>query len=257
MFKRIRVAILLFILASVALGTWKSQSRTRSWESTLYVSVFPINADGSEASARHIAALEESSFEAVEEYLDAQAREHGLAQTRPVMVSLGPRIERVPPPRPRTSSALDAIRWSLTIRYWAWVNTPATAPKPDIRLYALYYDPAAHPVMPESTGLQKGQIGLAHLFAEKKMHGSNLVILTHEMLHTLGATDLYDLRTTLPRYPDGYARPRQSPLYPQPLAELMAGRIPLSKTQADIPRSLGETVIGARTASEIGWLRDE
>jgi hypothetical protein len=88
------------------------------------------------------------------------------------------------------------------------------------------------------------------------MHGSNLVILTHEMLHTLGATDLYDLRTTLPLYPDGYAKPKQSPRYPQTQAELMAGRIPLSETQADIPLSLRETVIGARTAREIGWLHD-
>lgn len=256
MYKRIRIAILLFILASVAIGSWSSYSKAHSWRSTLYVTVYPINADGSEASARHIAALEEASFEPIEEFLEAQAHEHGVTQNRPVMVSLGPTIARTPPPRPRRANIIDAIRWSLTIRYWAWVNTPNTALKPDIRMYALFYDPAASNVVPDSAGLQKGQIGLAHLFASKQMHGSNLVVLTHEMLHTLGATDLYDLRTGQPLFPEGYANPEQSPRYPQTKAELMAGRIPLSETQADIPLSLRETVIGARTAKEIRWQKD-
>ena len=45
------------------------------------------------------------------------------------------------------------------------------------------------------------------------------------------------------------------PRYPQEFAEIMGGRIPLSPTQAEMPRSLLETMVGERTAREIGWLK--
>jgi len=35
----------------------------------------------------------------------------------------------------------------------------------------------------------------------------------------------------------------------------MGGRIPNSKTSAEIPKSLKQTLIGDLTAREIGWLR--
>jgi len=35
----------------------------------------------------------------------------------------------------------------------------------------------------------------------------------------------------------------------------MGGRIPISETQAEIPKSLKHTLIGEKTAREIGWLR--
>jgi hypothetical protein len=82
-----------------------------------------------------------------------------------------------------------------------------------------------------------------------------MVILAHELLHTLNATDKYDLSTTLPVYPDGYAEPGKTPLYPQDFAELMGGRIPHSEASAEIPKNLKQTLIGDITAREIGWLR--
>lgn len=255
MFKRIRIAILLFILASVAIGTWQANKRIHAWKSTLYVTVYPINADGSAAAAKFIASLDASSLAPVEEYLEQQAHEHGISQPRPVRVSLGPTIAYVPPPRPTHANLFEIMRWSLSIRYWAWLRTPATSIRPDIRMYAMFYDPAQTQVAPDSTGLAKARIGLANLFATQSMQGSNLVVLTHEMLHALGATDHYDLGTGLPAFPDGYAAPNQSPLYPQVQAEIMAGRIPVSETRAEIPYGLKDTLIGPLTAREIGWPR--
>ena len=81
-------------------------------------------------------------------------------------------------------------------------------------------------------------IGLVNAFAMDEMAGSNNVVITHELLHTLGATDKYDLATNMPRFPDGYAEPQRNPRLPQEVAEIMAGRIPKSATQADIPESL-------------------
>ena len=85
------------------------------------------------------------------------------------------------------------------------------------------------------------------------MTRQNNVIITHEFLHTLGATDKYDPATNRPTYPDGYADPDQQPPEPQTFAEIMAGRIPVSQTQAKIPESLNDVVIGELTAKEINW----
>jgi hypothetical protein len=91
------------------------------------------------------------------------------------------------------------------------------------------------------------------LFADPRMAGSNDVVIAHELLHTLGATDKYEATSNQPRYPDGFAEPALEPRYPQRYAELMAGRIPLAANKARIPNSLQEVLIGPATAAEIGW----
>jgi len=92
-----------------------------------------------------------------------------------------------------------------------------------------------------------------HLFADGGMRGSNDTVIAHELLHTLGATDKYDLRTNQPVLPDGFAEPDREPLYPQSFAELMGGRIPVSTTESTTPESLEKVIVGGKTASEIGW----
>jgi len=98
-------------------------------------------------------------------------------------------------------------------------------------------------------------VGVINAFASPAMAGSNNTIIAHELLHTLGATDKYDPATNLPRFPDGYADPEQHPRYPQEYAEIMGGRIPLTTSQAETPRSLAQTLIGQATAREIKWLQ--
>jgi hypothetical protein len=117
----------------------------------------------------------------------------------------------------------------------------------------LYHDPAISPAVPHSLGVQKGLFGVVHVFADADLHGSNETVIAHELLHTLGATDKYDLRTNQPAQPDGYAEPDRDPLYPQSFAELMGGRIPQSSTQSSTPESLQQVIVGAKTAGEIGW----
>ncbi len=82
----------------------------------------------------------------------------------------------------------------------------------------------------------------------------NNVVIAHELLHTVGATDKYSPADNLPLFPIGYADPDRQPLYPQSMAEIMGGRIPVSETQAVIPKSLVQAMIGPQTALEINWI---
>ncbi len=168
-------------------------------------------------------------------------------------MSLATLVATLPPTPPAGGNALQAVLWSLQMRWWAWRNDAYKGPRPDVRLFVLFFDPQTHDRLPHSLGLQKGQIGLVNAFAGGGMGGSNNVVIAHEMLHTFGATDKYDPSTNQPRFPDGYADPAREPRLPQEYAEIMAGRIPVSGSQAEIPRSLGETLIGPATAAEINW----
>jgi hypothetical protein len=120
-------------------------------------------------------------------------------------------------------------------------------------MFLLYFDPAQSRRMAHSTGLQKGLLGLVNVFASADMASQNNVVITHEFLHTLGASDKYDA-THQPVYPDGYAEPDLAPLLPQRYAEIMAGRTPLTETTAETPASLDNALIGGKTAQEINWL---
>ena len=120
-------------------------------------------------------------------------------------------------------------------------------------MFVVYRDPALTPTVPHSAGLAKGMIGVVYAFATPIMGGANDVIIAHEMLHTLGATDKYDPANDAPLFPEGYGDPRQQPLFPQQQAELMAGRRVLAPNRWEQPEDLGEVVIGAATASEIRW----
>ena len=124
-----------------------------------------------------------------------------------------------------------------------------------MRLFVVYHDPAVSPRLPHSTGLQKGLIGVVNAFADSDLEGSNNVVIAHELLHTLGATDKYDPNGNRPLFPDGYADPEARPRVPQRRAEIMAGRIPISETEAEIPADMTQVVIGAQTAREINWAR--
>jgi hypothetical protein len=254
MWKRIRVAILLTILFVVAAGTWIDRSVTTSWDRSLVVGIYPINADGSDAAQRYVNELDTRQFQAIAEFFAREAQAYELPLERPIDVLLQPALD-IPPPRLAPDAGpLGAAWWSLKMRWFAW---RATSDNPSqIRLFVLYHDPAQSPSVPHSLGLQKGLIGVVYAFADREMDGANNIVIAHELLHTLGATDKYDVRTLLPTYPDGYGDPTATPRYPQSDAEVMAGRRAVSRSTAEMPRSLTQVVVGERTASEIRWLTD-
>jgi hypothetical protein len=254
MWKAVRIFVLLFILATVAQQAWLDDAAL-DWERKLYAVVYPINVDGDDKVAAYIQSLRTQDFEPVTAFLAEESARHGLKLDRPIEVSLGPEVKDVPP-APPDGGALAVAGWSLRFRYFAWRHSPrGSIRKPHIRLYLLFHDPREHEALGHSTALSKGRIGRVNQFGGREHQQQNLVILAHELLHTLKATDKYDLRTTLPIFPDGYAEPDKSPRYPQQFAEVMGGRVPLAVNEAQIPASLRDVLVGEKTAREIGWVR--
>jgi len=253
MWRRLRIAILLLILLFVALNTYFDRVYSTDWNIPLRIAAFPIDADGSEATARYIRQLPPDAFQRIETFFEREAKEYGLQMERPIRVTLAPPLPQRPPTLDPRAGRLSVLLWSLKMRYWAWRVDAPPGPAPDIKLFVLYHDPAISPALPHSLGLQKGLIGVVHVFADAGMKGSNDTVIAHELLHALGATDKYDLASNQPLHPDGFAEPNREPLYPQSWAELMAGRMPISSTEAQTPESLQHVLIGPKTASEIGW----
>lgn len=255
MARYLRIALLLILLAVVALSAWRAKQRTTRWAQPLSVVVYPLNGDGSPVSARYISGLQSVNFEDMGRFLDDEARRYGRQVFRTMNLSLAPSPETLPPPIPQGGAPWEVLLWSLHLRSWAWWHDTWKGARPDIRLFIQYYDPAQHLSLDHSTGLEKGQIAVIKAFASTQYARSNQVVIIHELLHTLGATDKYDPATLLPRYPEGYAEPQAQPRYPQQWAEIMGGRIPMSTTSAAIPTNLQRTLIGPATAAEIGLTR--
>lgn len=257
MFKAIRIFILLLILLAVAMSTWRAKTNSVEWKYTLPVNVYPINADGSTVTEEYVRGLTTEDFKPIEAFMQQEAIRYGHASNASIEIRLGKPIASVPPELPHDRTALDVMWWSLKMRWWSYRHGQTTGASPQVKLFLLYFDPAQHARLLHSTALQKGLIGRVNLFASRDMAKQNAVIITHEFLHTLGATDKYDLATNMPIYPDGYAHPELNPLLPQQLAEIMGGRIPVSNTEAEIPAGLNKVVIGEKTAWEINWIKSD
>lgn len=253
-FKSLRIALLLLVLAYVGIDTFLSNERATDWKRSLRVVVYPINADGSDKTAEYINQLQSSHFDSINALLESQSKHYNKDLIEPFRISLAPELKSLPPKIPETRSGLAVLWWSIKLRFWAWENESYSGPKAQVKAFALYYDPETHKSLKHSTGLKKAKLSINYLFASTKQTEQNNVVLLHEIFHTLGATDKYDLMTGIPTYPDGLAEINQQPLYPQNKAEIMGGRIAISESEANIPQSLKSVVIGLKTAQEIGWM---
>ena len=254
MFRRLRIAVLLYILAFVAVAQFLTARRSTSWDAPLWVNVYTVDGDSRHATRSHIDSLEPTEFGDVEKFLAAEARRHGVALDQPFRLRIVGEYRDGLATLAPDAGPLGILWWSLRMRWLATrLQWQGTGPSGDIVVFAVFYEPTADVALDRSTALRKGMIAVANLFADQSARGSNQMVLAHELLHTLGATDKYAPGTNAPRFPDGYAAPEAKPLLPQTKAELMAGRIPLDSQRAEIPNSLRQVVIGPATAREIGW----
>ena len=252
MFKAIRIGILLFILFFVAVSTWLTQARSTDWNNSLWVKIYPINADGSDVSDRYIDSLDSGDFADIESFIKRETDKFNKTISRPLRIELGNRIAEQPPELEAGSGMFGIMLWSIKMRWWASGTAGAQdSIEPDVRIFVRFHHPDKVFVLENSVGLRKGMVGMVNAYASRQQSRRNNVIIAHEFLHTLGATDKYELGSGQPIPPDGLAEPDRIPLYPQRYAEIMGGRIALAENDAVIPKSLEFALIGPLTASEI------
>jgi hypothetical protein len=256
MWRKLRIAILLVVLAVVAAGAWLDRQRTTSWEHTVWVGAFPVNADDSAAAADYIAGLSAGDLQPVSDFIAREAHQRGVTIDEPIEIKLYPALAQAPPQLAADAGVLTRALWSLRLRHYrAQAIDGIARAQPKIALFLLYHDPARAAVLPHSLGLQRGLMGVVHLFAARSQSGQNAIVTAHELLHTFGATDKYAPDSDAPLYPQGFAEPERVPRYPQRFAEIMAGRVPLAPDRQEMPDDLSQVRVGAATAAEIGWIR--
>ena len=252
MWKKIRVSILVLILAWVAFGAW--QDMNQDWSKPVIVLLHPINADGEAVTADYINQLSIDNLENTQHFL-AENTQQFRGKSIFFDFQLGRTLVQSPPKLPEKNGILENIMWSLKFRYYAWKQKESGDGSPAVTLYLSFYNPEKTKVLKHSVALERGRIGTVNLFAAAKYRGSNQVVMLHELLHAFGATDKYSMQTGQPIYPLGYAEPDKKPLYPQTIAEIMGGYIPLSEDKSITPKSLQDVMVSPTTAQEIGWIK--
>ncbi len=252
MFKAARIALLLFVLLFVVLSTVLTQARSTDWNNSLWIKIYPINGDGSPEAAKYIADLTSRDFNGIESFIERETERYSRNVVQPVRIELGNEIVSQPPVLGSAPTFFSVMLWSLKMRWWASdVADDQDRIDPDVRVFVRYHKPDFAVVLENSVGLQKGMVGIVNGYASRQYRGANNVIIAHEFLHTLGASDKYNAADGQPIGPHGLAEPDRTPLYPQRFAEIMGGRIALADNDAVIPKSLKFAVIGPLTASEI------
>lgn len=256
LFRVARIGLLFLILIVVGLTTLWTNWRVGGWDETLNVVIYPINGDDSVETDDFINGLDPESFHSIEAFMMEEAAGYELPLEKPVAVHLAPKIETLPPDPPKNRSRLKVMWWSLKMRYWAFKHNTYDGSY-DIRLFVIYKaKDESIPQMEVSVGLRKGLMGIINTSPGEAAQEYTNIVITHEMLHTLEATDKYDYSTLMPNYPHGYAEPEKNPRHPQTYGEIMAVRIPVSPGSFARPESLDDIMIGEKTCIEIKWCEE-
>jgi hypothetical protein len=254
-----RVSILLLILVGVLGYAWRdttSRSRRNEWERPLSVAYVVI---ASEPLEEDVGPRLASRKVALENRIAEQMRRYRAEPALPLLVDvIGPVPLAVEAPKPPKDSGLvSAARYAYDLRgFRSRVDEAAglDGRRYDSTIYIVAKPlRSEQPKMIEGASQDGGRIGVVSCDIDVFTVDFTLFVATHELFHTLGATDKYGVDRT-PVAPDGLADPEKTPTYPQSHAELMAGTRALAPGRAALPRSIEELVVGPVTAREIGWL---
>jgi len=260
LFFRVRVAFLLVILIGVLSYAWIDIRRRRArnaWDHTLDVAIVVVRMgpvdDESFSTMRNRLPL-------LEARLDEQLHRYRSPAVRPFAFTLaGPVDMDELPPSLDSESVWDATRYAYRLwRYARDVDARAGLDAAfDTKIYLVARPPSAQErQLVEGSSQQQGRLGTVQVELDPGMVDFALFVVSHELMHTLGANDKYltSGRTMIPR---GLAEPLRQPLYPQRYADVMARNRPVSQWDEVPPESLDELGVGPATAAEIGWTNEQ
>jgi hypothetical protein len=199
-FFHVRVTVLVLILAGVAAWAWRDLRSRRSrndWDRTLHVAVVLLRVVPTDDAV--FATLRER-VPALEDRLDELARRYRPSTARPFLFTMfGPMDVTSHPPVPRSDGVVDLAMQSWSCwRYFGAVDERAgvDADRFDTRLYVVVRPSEVEGrTAMEGRSEQGGRTGSAEV--EMSRSGSAdfaLIVVAHELFHTLGAEDKYDGR---------------------------------------------------------------
>lgn len=253
-----RVAVLLTLLASVIIYALRDHAARRArlaWQRPLEIALVllargELDADALGAFERRVPELELA--------LEREFQRYG-GGFRPFRFhSFGPAAEGEVPPRASAApGAFEPLRVSYALFWFARHSDQAAHVSGafDGKIYVVLSPPRSQKrALVEGLGQDGGRIAVTSIELSEDSVDFGLFVVTHELLHLLGASDRYAPDGTA-LLPEGLGDPEREPLYPQDSAEVMArGRVIEPGLEVP-PGDLAELRVGPQTAAEIGWLR--
>jgi hypothetical protein len=258
---RLRLGVLLGLLAATAVWALldvRSRRARTEWQRPLEVAVVLVELGAVDPSA--LVSLR-ARFPALETRLRDEYHRHGGQLPRPVNFTLfGPvTVDRAPPADPDTTllslgqHAYEQWRWTHAVD----VGSNLKARGFDSRIYVLVRAPHDRSrSWVEGSSELGGRVGMARIELGASTVDLALFVVTHELFHTLGASDKYDANG-FALIPDGLVEAERVPLYPQRYAEVMTRNLVIAAGSERPPDSLAELGVGALTARELGWTGSE
>ena len=108
MFRNLRIAVLLYILAFAAVANYLASARSTDWNAPLWVDVYPVNGDGSDRVQAYIDNLTEADFDVIEVFLTTEAQRYGVSVATPFRLELAGQVDAPIPELSPDGSVLDA-----------------------------------------------------------------------------------------------------------------------------------------------------
>ncbi len=256
-FRNARISVLLGVLAVVLLYAWHDVHRRRErteWTRTLNVAIVLLRRGAVDPAA--VDRLRRRTDD-----LGARLTEqmHRYRQGPPPFMFhvAGPvDVTRLPPSADADGVVALARHQYDLWRYLSRVDSEAGVDPAafDSRIYLVVQPPHERRELVEGESEEGGRVGVVSVDLGDNMVDFALFVATHELMHTLGASDKYDA-TGRALAPQGLGDPTQVPLYPQHAAEVMARNVVVAPGRERPPDTLAELAVGRWTATEIGWLR--
>jgi hypothetical protein len=254
---RLRLAILVGLLGLTVLWAMHdiySRRERTEWERPLSIAVALVQLGPVDQAALN---LLNAQFHALEIRLASEYRRYGGHMARPVIFTLyGPVNIDKPAPAAPEADIPSLARHAYEL--WRWTHAvdegcDLPARSFDSRIYLVMRAPREKGVQwVEGSSELGGRVGVASVELDVSSVDLALFVATHELLHTLGASDKYD-PTGRALIPSGLVEPDRVPRYPQRFAEIMARNLVLAPGAERPPESLAELGVGIATAREIGW----
>src|SRR6185295_9711809 len=148
-----RVLVLLLVFILVASITLWERMWVRSSGRTLQVAIYPIAVDA--PSAAFVARLRPQDFEEIATFVSSEAQRWRKRPAPTPHVTVKPSVRELPP-LPAGRGRWDAVRYSLSLRWYAFRHTPFWESLGAVRLFVLYHEVKVNEPLPHSLGLKKG-----------------------------------------------------------------------------------------------------